>query len=122
MNHFVHESHLILYMRHESCLVLYMRHDSSMRHDSMRISCCKRDLTILIRQYEHLSTKTLLKEGSFPKRDNSCTENRSRFPNFCSESTFTEITEYMYFSIIWTPLEFEYKSDLNIVPSALIID
>ena len=38
-----------------------------------------------------------------------------------SESTFTEITEHKNFGLILTPLEFECKSDQNIVPSVLIL-
>jgi len=37
-----------------------------------------------------------------------------------SDSIFTEITKYVYFSLIMTRVEFEYISDLNIVPSVLI--
>jgi len=125
----IHVSYKVGDMIHVSC-------DSSMRHESMRMSCCmiqwecllQRDLTILIPQYEHFSTETLLKEGSFAKRDNSRTaqewnnrtlvgHERVDFRIFVlagSKSTFTEITEiteYMYFSLIWTPVEFEYKND-----------
>ena len=38
-----------------------------------------------------------------------------------SLSILTEIAEYKYFSLIYTRVEFEYKSDQNIVPLVLII-
>jgi len=38
-----------------------------------------------------------------------------------SEATVTEITEYIYFSLMWTQSEFKYKSKWNTVPSVLII-
>jgi hypothetical protein len=39
-----------------------------------------------------------------------------------SESTITEITEYMYFGPSKPRREFKYKSDLNILPVDLIIE
>ena len=44
-------------------------------------------------------------------------------PNFSIGSVFicTEITDYIYCSLIQTAVEFEYIIDQNIVPSALII-
>ena len=38
-----------------------------------------------------------------------------------SESIFAKITEYIYFSLILTAVEFRYKSDQGIVPLNLII-
>jgi len=37
-----------------------------------------------------------------------------------SDSIFTEITKYVYFSVMMTQVEFKYISDKNIVPSVLI--
>jgi len=39
-----------------------------------------------------------------------------------SESTITEITEYIYFGPSKPHREFKYKSDLNILPVDLIIE
>jgi len=38
------------------------------------------------------------------------------------ESTVTEITEYIYFCLMWTQLEFKCKSKWNFVPLVLIIE
>jgi len=38
-----------------------------------------------------------------------------------SESIFTEITEYIHFTLIFTPFEFKFSSDEDIVPLVLII-
>jgi len=39
-----------------------------------------------------------------------------------SESMFPEITEYKYFSLIWTQFKFKYNSDQTIVPSVLLLN